>query len=320
MPITSNSYERLIEKRQKNDIWIVMFHTESNFHSEKAYKKFVNASNLASGMFHFGLVKTKRDPLLVRKFSLKNQPSLIVFHYDGFAEYTGSYNPSEILHFASKYLQDHTIEIDESWKYNSKPSAILFTNKEKTPILWLGISNIFSKPQYGSRIGICHNSSLFSYFNITTLPRILFVNKSLMHEYTGKFEVALIQRQFESFIEKRLKLSENSSESILPSNQFINQCVGGQTICVIHTSSEHDPGFSEIQQIYENVEYKWFEGSENLPFEFMKKDEIWIYNPKLEGFINVSHITALNSILKKVYDSSAEWKRKNEIIQSTNEL
>ena len=78
-----------------------------------------------------------------------------------------------------------------------------------------------------------------------------------------------------------------------------------------------------MQRIYESMEYKWFEGSKGIPFNFIKENEIWIYNPKIDGFIKVSHITALASVLKRVYASQAEWTRKNEISEKyifTNEL
>ena len=45
----------------------------------------------------------------------------------------------------------------------------------------------------------------------------------------------------------------------------------------------------------------------------VKKNEIWIYNPKVDGLIKVDNVVTMGYILEKVYESSASWTRRSEL-------
>lgn len=143
--LTGSNFEKFVEKRKKSEIWIVMFHTPKQYYSDQIYPDFVQISKNASGMFKFGLIDTKSNPLLCRRFSPKSQPYFLIFHSKGQTEYIKSYDSDELLEFASNFLQDLSVEVDYNFlqeKVSTK--AILFTNHQETPSIWKGFSNIFS--------------------------------------------------------------------------------------------------------------------------------------------------------------------------------
>lgn len=317
IPITKSSYTKFIEKRPKDEIWVVMFHTDTNFQSKKLHPKFLNASVLAGGMFRFGIVDTKQQSVLTRQFMLRQQPSFIVFHQKGQSEFTGDFEPDALIDFASQYLDDKSIEIDESWSTslptNTKSMAILFTRKKNTPILWKGISHVFSKRK-NLRIGICHNETLFHLFNVKTVPQIIFMNSTFKFTYSKKLQFAKIERTLDKFISKTLKIeTEEVPDIILPSDDFPAECIGRLRICVLSTKEGPDTSFEELHRVYSTMHFKWFKGTSGIPFDFVKENEIWIYNPKVDGLIKVDNVVTMGDILEKVYESSASWTRRSEL-------
>lgn len=316
--LTKSSFTKFVEKRNKKEIWIVMLHTDSNYLSQKVYPKFLNASNLAGGMFKFGLIDTKAQTLLTRQLLPKNQPTIYVYHKDGHKEYDGDYEPYDLIDFASQYLSDDSREIDEEWATSiTKPEAILFTKKEVTPSLWLGISHVFEKRLV--KIGICRNESLKALFNVDEFPAIVFVNKTMKHAYTGKLEFALIQRELQKFIDKELKFEdENKTKKIFPSSEFEKECIGGLKTCVLYaTKNVDDVDFKDMKRRYEDFKFKWFIGYEGIPFKFMKENSIWVYNPILDGFVEEEKLINLGTILEKVYASTIELTPRIDLMKES---
>ena len=324
IPITKSSFTRFIEKRPKDEIWIIMFHTDTNFQSKKLYPKFLNASILAGGMLRFGVIDTKQQPVLTREFKLRSQPSFIVFHQKGQTEYDGDGDPDDLIEFASQYLIDNTVEINDSWimpspDTKSKPAAILFTRKKNVPTLWKGISHVFKKKK-NVVIGICRNEKLFSKFGVKDLPSIMFINSTYKYTYK-KLQFAKIERTLEKFLSKDLKIeNDDVPDVILPSNDFSFECIGRLKICIVDTKKGDDPSFEEMHRVYSSMQFKWFKGISGIPFDFIKENEIWIYNPKVDGFIKVDNIVSMGSILEKVYESSIDWTRKNDLVNKNVEL
>ncbi|OHT00157.1 hypothetical protein TRFO_33231 [Tritrichomonas foetus] len=351
-PITKSSFKRFIEKRPKNEIWFVMFHTDSNFQSQKLYPKFLNASVMAGGMFRFGVIDTKQQPLLTRQFKPKQRPSFIVFHQKGQTEYEGSGEPDDIIEFASQYLTDNTIEVDETWlkdlnsqnsknlprfdqkkndqniddhhnsddaKNYKKPMAILFTKKKNTPILWTGISHVFANKNV--KIGVCRNESLFKYFDAQNVPQIVFINNTYNFKYTKKNHFANIERSLNKFLSKSLKVEKDEvPDVIMPSDDFASECIGRLKTCIIYSKQEEDPSYNEMFRVYKTMQFKWFKGTKGIPFDFIKENEIWVYNPKIDGFLKIDHVTLMGPILQKVYDSDVEWTRKFDLLNQNREL
>jgi hypothetical protein len=50
-----------------------------------------------------------------------------------------------------------------------------------------------------------------------------------------------------------------------------------------------------------------------LPFEFINPGEVWIYHPKIDSLINVSHVPALADELRHVADGTAFWKSRADL-------
>ena len=311
--LTKSSFKKFVENRARDEVWIVMFHTNSNFNSKKMYPKFVNASNMAGGMFRFGVVDTKKEPLLTRQFMPKEIPTVLVFSRNGQSEYVGSGEPDDLIAFASQYLVDRSVEIDEGWREDMKKSrAILFTQKKETPVLWVGISHVFQKKPVA--IGVCRNETLAAMFGVSEFPAILFLNKTFTYRYAKGIEFTSVARDLTKFIEKTLKIEETEGgDSVFSASEFEEKCVGGLRICVLDTRDDDHEGFNEIRKRTKKGKFYWFKGS-GLDWSFVKDNEIWIYNPKIDSLIQVSHLTLLADVLRDIDAATTEWKSRKDLI------
>lgn len=310
--LTKSSFKRFVEKRPRDEVWVVMFHTSSNFNSKKIYPKFLNASKLAGGMFRFGVIDTKKEPLLTRQFMPKEIPTILVFSANGQSEYIGTGEPDDIIAFAAQYLNDQSVVIDASWLTEAKKArAILFTQKQETPMLWVGISHVFHKKPVS--VGICRDETLAKSFGVTEFPTILFVNSTCKYKYVGAIEFTGVARDLSKFIDKTLKTDDNSAaDEIYPASEFEEKCLGGTRICVIDTN-ENDESFNEIHKRFRKAKFLWFRGP-GLEWDFVKENEIWIYNPKLDSLIQVSHHTLLADVLKNIDTATSEWRNRKDFL------
>lgn len=306
--LTDSYFTKFVENRKnKKEIWIVMLHTEGNKFSDEAFPKFIKASNLAEGIFRFGIVYTKRSPLTARKFVVKSVPSFWVFHEEGKTEYVGDGEPSDIINFCAEYLYDYTQEFTESWLQQTyKSYAVLFTEKEVTPNLWVGLSNSFNGNRK-VRIGITRNPDLMKKFNVTKPPEIRFMNSTYNYTYVGKIEFRQIQRDLNAFIDKTLRVPGEIPDIILPSTEFSKHCLGGVHKCIIYTKDSDELGWNRLRDKYSSMNYIWFQGHKELPWKFLKSSNFWVYNPITDMIIKIDSMSDVGPMLETIYTGGAAW-------------
>ena len=300
--ITKPSFNKLINKRDPKTVWIVLFYSPSNYESEKAYPKFVDVSKEAGGLFKFGVVDTKTQSILCRSLKIKNIPVVRIYHHKGFSDYHGKLNPSELISAAGEYIQSNIKELNLS----KKAFTVLFTENSE-PLIWRAISQRFKN------VFISSNRTIAADFGINDFPGIVFVNRTTRFVYDDEMEFSAIERDYSLFRQGKLKAKDAIPKEILPSTMIADTCVSGEAICIINTDPELNDDYKEIKRLYAGLPYKWFYGYDGVPFDFMKKNEIWIFNPKVDGFYNVDLISSLGTVLERVYEAKIEWKRKFDI-------
>lgn len=318
--LTNKNFDNIIKKIKKDDIFIIMLHTDSNYLSNEKLKEFEKASNLADGMFRFGLIDTKTQPLLARRFKSMKIPSYFVYTKDGVEEYNGSGDYMDIIEYCKKHIKDYSSVVDEKWKEyhdNNEDLAILFTKKEETPTLWQGISYVFRNKKV--RIGICRDETMIRYFNISTIPSIFFFNKTYSYHYIGKKETMPLSRELDLFLQKRLYTQKNYSRDLLSSEEFSKYCIKGNFLCILSTDDENKKTFLDIKAQYGNDETMWFIGNKDLPWKRLIEYKYCIFNPMYEKIIPTNKASELISVLSDV-DSQYKWISLRDFEQFTSEL
>ena len=321
-PLTESYFNKFVENRKnKKEIWVVMLHTEGNKMSEELYPKFIKASNLADGIFKFGVVNTKRTPLIARKFNVKSVPSFFVFHEEGKTEYLGDCEPEDLIDFCSEYLFDYSKPFDETWYLNQssiRTSAALFTRAQHTPNLWLGISNLYHSNRR-IRIGLTRNETLFKAFNVTDPPKIVFFNKTMNYTYKGKTSFRAISRELNNFIEGQLKLPGAIPEEVLDASEFTKHCVGGLHTCILYTSGKDMMGWNRLHEKYQGIPMIWFSGHKDLPWKFLKEGSFWIYNPQGDFIIKIDNMSDVGPVLERILKGQEIWGHLDDFLNKESE-
>ena len=309
MTLTKSSFNRLVTKKHGNDVWIVLFQTETDFLSKKILPKFNNISLSASGMFKFGIVDTKSQSLLSRELKIKTIPTIQIYHKNG--NVTFNDDLSGLIDFASQFINDNIIEVNEKMVNEPKsPLAVLFTNKVETPLLWKGLSHVFQNKNV--KIGICRNESLFKTLHIDKVPTILFVNKTHKLQYQDKINFLKIERSFQNFIDKTFIIEDKVK--IYQLSEFEQICYSEDQICVINMNNIDEKSYKRIIQTYKIKQIKWFKGYDETKFKFLTDNSIWIYYSKKEGFINAKD--NLHQIIQNINTPDLKWKHKRELMQN----
>jgi hypothetical protein len=122
------------------------------------------------------------------------------------------------------------------------------------------------------------------------------------------------------FLNKELKTEEENVEGIQPMTDFEAKCLGGQKMCIFQTKDEHDEGFSEVRRVYSQMKWKWFNGKDGIPWDFISQNEIWIYHPKFDGLIQVGTPSELADELKRVATSAVSWRSRSELAKGGDEI
>ena len=310
VPMIGSRFKKLILNRPKNQVWIVLF-AGNNCPACKSFApKFNKAADMAGGMIKFGLIDINHDPDIAQSFGITAIPHIRIFYADGDVEYTGTREAKALLNTAVNYLQDFSLNVEESWLSNflEYPSAILFTEDKKTKSIWCGISSFYQGKSI--RIGVCRNETLFEKFNISDTPAVYFYNGTNTEQFTGKVGFKEIRQAIDTFFSKKLENKVFDPLSVMLPEQFKDECIGGKTNCILSVSSGTSTEFLNLQKLYSHHKMKWFAGKQNLPFSFMeKKGGFWIYNPRRNGFIFVDSVEQLHVEIDHVLDGQGKWKK-----------
>jgi len=309
--LTSSSFVKMVENHPRNEVWMVMFSGASCPACQDAYPKYVNASELSAGLIKFGIVDTQKSPDIAEKYGIRAIPHFLIFHSNTHTEYVGKRASRDFLNSAVSFMPDFVQKAESSWEssYLEKPTAILFSNKEKAPPMWVGISAYF----YGKsiRIGFCNDDQIIEKYS-DKVPTIMFFNGTNTEKYDGNNDFNSIKAAISSFFMKKLLESSNDEGEILSPKYFVEKCLGGRKNCIINVGKGHNKKFEKIKNLNSRHKMLWFSGDIDIPYSFMKGG-IWIYNPRRDGFIYVESDQLLEEAIDRVIDGGAAWKKRENL-------
>lgn len=145
--LNDKSFEKLSQHRDRNDIWVVLFHssndnnTKNSEYNELILNKFINASKISMGL-KFAILDTARYPQIPANYSIKTIPSIQIFYEDGQEQYIGKFHPKKIIKAALSHQINFIKNITEDWKmqFIGQPSVMLFSDKENPPLVWKALA------------------------------------------------------------------------------------------------------------------------------------------------------------------------------------
>jgi thiol-disulfide isomerase/thioredoxin len=277
---------------------------------KEAYPRFLNASKVAEGMIHFGVIDIERATNVAQDYEVHAIPQFRIFHSQGDTEYVGKRKERDFINHAAGFIEDLSQQAERSWLDSmlARPSAILFTDKPKTPPMWAGISTYFHSKSI--RIGISHEDpEMMSLYKVTKAPAILFMNGTNSKIYKGQIAFGPLKKSIEQYFAKRLKIDgeETSQDDFLVPAEFEGKCLGGRHVCILSVAAQPHEELDKLAKSLSRHKILWFVGVNRLPFQFMEQGGVWIYNPRRDGFLHVGAIEELPTVLDRVLDGAAKW-------------
>jgi hypothetical protein len=261
-------------------------------------------------MIRFGVLDTQRSQEISNEFDIRAVPTFRIFHSRGDADFVGKRKERDFVNEAASYLEDLSSPVERSWLDSmlSRPSAMLFTDKPKTPPIWAGISACFHGKSI--RIGTSkEDPEMRKHFNVTRIPSVLFMNGTGSKLYKGKIDFASLKSAIEKYFERRLKIDSQQTiegDFLLPAD-FEENCLGGRHNCVVYVGKTPHHTLQQLAARCAKHKIKWFVGVKDLPYPFMEKGGIWIYNPRRDGFLYVAEMEQLPEAIDRVLDGGAKW-------------
>jgi thioredoxin-related protein len=259
-------------------------------------------------MIRFGLLDIERAQEVATEYGVLAIPQFRIFSSQGDIEYVGKRKEKNFLNHAASFIEDLSQQVEASWVDSmlARPSAVLFTDKPKTPPIWSGISTYF----YGKsiRIGIARDPEILTLFNVSSTPTILFMNGTGSLQYEGKVEFNSLKAGIEKYFERRLQAETETPDSdFLSPATFSGRCLGGRSNCILYVAEKPGEVFERLAKRFAKRKMFWFVGAEDLPFQFMKKGGVWIYNPRKDGFLHVETVEKMDEVMDRVLDGGAKW-------------
>lgn len=312
--LTSQTWKKLIEKRDNKTVWIVDFQGDYCPACRQAAPLFAEAAEQSRGMVRFGSLDTQRNNDIASQFNIRYIPTFIIFYPGGHKVYNGERSTRGFCNAGAKYIPNNSNEIDETWTDGSKKAAILFTNKGQVPPMWAAISNRFLGSEEGVSIGHALNSEKKELFNITAFPTVLVSDGNKSRIFDGKPGFRAIENFIVKFFDGTLpdptpkptpKPKGVIIETIDTEEKFDKICHKKKN-CVI-LAGEADEEFKQIANKFQHDPFIFATCPAGSKLDYIKKG-IWIFHRSQEKCSIVESVDKLNNALDRIIDGSLHWR------------
>ena len=306
-------WNELVENGKDGKPWFIMFSATGLLTTPIFMRVMANASDIADGLINFGFVDDYRTPGLSKKYGFKTIPSFIMLNKEKSKEYKGKKTEDEILKHISKFVIDKTLFAKEKWLTSKLDSAVLFTDKLRTPSIWAGVSSHFNG---NVKIGVSNSTELLKKYGGKKFPSIFMHNSTHTEMYNGPVSYGNIVKTLEEFMRGEYERPYLFINDYYLPDEFYDQV--GDTFtgfCVISATDKLHEGIADAKDSHQGKKYKFFVGSESLPFKFININETWIIHPIQKRAMKVDSPEQTSKALDSIIDGTAKW-----IKYETNEL
>lgn len=311
--LTAVDFRDMVVKRSAGEVWGVLF-IGGISDSDRACAlslAAVEAVAAERSAAHFGVVNVTEEPFLQRYLRIGSVPRLRVFHSGGSDDMRGEITARAVAEFVGDRIPHFVRLFSRSWAHDPVPSAVLFTEHVKVPLLWGSLSAEFADS--GIRFGICNEFHIHQQLSISRLPTVVFYNRSKQVHYHGAMDTAALRDALSAFLNGTL--SDNDAfddDGFYRMQEFDDQC-RGREFCVLYTGGGLSEEYRRTRLVNKKQAIKFFYGKGDYPFPQMREDTYYIWNPRRKGLIVVPHGESLDSSIDRIINGGAKWIKPNEL-------
>ena len=304
--LTTFNWHQIIENLKDETPWFIFFDSSTLMVKSVFMPVLENASIISDGLINFGYLDDFVHRGFTKKFNISYLPAFIMLNQNGFKEYKGKKTEDEILKHVSRFVKDSTKIADRSWLSDNYELAILFTDKPKTPSIWAGISTHFKNIM---KIGISNSSKLMKEFagDDAKFPTIIMKNSSCVEKYVGKVSFGSIKKTLEEFISGEYEVPYQFANDYFLPEEYKDQIKGFTGYCIISVSSELSSGLKKAKESHQTKRFKFFYGTNNLPFKFMKENSTWVIHPVQQKAFQVKSDDSISDAIESILNANAHW-------------
>ncbi|OHT13404.1 hypothetical protein TRFO_16362 [Tritrichomonas foetus] len=298
-------FRRYVETRDPSQPWLVAFVRNGSKKCAKCIPYLEQVAERSYGYMFVGIVDQDKEPVLTLDYNVQKNWTIFLFNKDGHTQIPYPCDPQKYYRLLVDNLPNYVLDADPSWIESSKkkPSAILFSSRFKVPHMWRAISGYFKDIL---RIGLCTESEFFDKFEITRTPAVLYINSSGKYLVQNVQDYKTLRNQLNLMRRNKLLEVKPNIQRFFLSSQFKDECKG-DTICVFHSSRSIDQRFVLKETRFNDARLRFFSGFTDLPYKFMKENELWIFSGDGTGVNPVNDIQDLDDMIKFHLRGNIKW-------------
>lgn len=306
-------FRRYVENRELSQPWIVAFTRNGSKKFNKCIPTLEQVAAKSYGYMFVGMVDRDQEPLLAKDYDVKKNWTVFLFNKNGHAQLPFPCDAQKYYRLLVDNLPNDVDDADPSWIESSKKktSVILFTSRFKIPHMWRAIGGYFKTR--GLRVGLCTEQEYINKFEIEKLPTVLYMNSSGHYKVQNAHDYKTLRNNLNDYFYNRPPHQKSTMQRFFLSDQFSQECTPG-LICVFHSSKSIDPRFALKETRFSEDRLRFFSGFTNLPYKFMKEDEIYLFNGDRSGLISVDDIQELDEMIKFALKGTIKWTPIDEFL------
>jgi hypothetical protein len=314
LDLDGHRFRHTVFHRDLLDIWVSALSSPDYSGHAQAMSTFDDAFKLGKGFLKFAYLDCVKNTYIPRRLGLTKAPHFCVFYAGGEQCRSGNMSAREIINWASSFLPDFTEAADEKWldANEQNPTAILFTERETTPLLWVAVSTAFRRTPL--KIGISRDHDLATRLGVTKFPTVLLHNLTHNIVYEGENEYLAMKTNFKKFMMKRL-FRIRSAVKVKPLNDYPNSCVGHDTICIIQAVEAASPDMEAMRWKHRTTMFEFFYGTTGG----YEPGAIVVKWPARNRRLDVAKIQDLEGVLTQILNGTAVWTETEPEVKATEE-
>ena len=300
VPLTQKTWDQKINKRQSEDIWIVMFWGGYCPHCVSAGPEFTMAAKKCDGYIHFGSVDITKEQHLGMEYKIRTIPTFLIFHKDGYDDYTKERRCDSFIEGISPFY-DGCLEPFREEMINmkrSKSSAIYFASKQNAPFAWKLLSCQLSRK---AEFSYSTDAQLRIQLGAIKPPGIYLKNKTTNILLTS---VKNLSSNVKSFFDGTYVEPEIPTQYYLPS-ELKSECREPTTLCVAINKEKVDPYFTQLAATFTKKGVKFFQG-DDWKYKSLDATEYAIIDSSKTKYLPVSNIHDLPNILAACLNNNSK--------------
>jgi hypothetical protein len=312
LDLDQHRFRKIVFHRDAFDVWVSAMSAPDFPGHTQAMTALDDAFKLGKGFLKFAYLDCIKNTYIPRRLNLTKQPYFCVFHAAGEDCRPGQdLSGRDVVNLASAFLPDFTETANAKWiRANEQhPAAILFTEREYTPVLWVAVATAFRGSQL--KIAVSRDKEFAKALNVSQFPTILLHNLTHNIVYEGENEYITMKTNLKKFMLKRL-LKVRSNLKVRPLAEFDNLCQGLDKICIVHAVSELAPELERLRVKHQTGLFEFFFGTGG---EEVGDGAVVVNWPGKNRFIRVSNIEELEGVLSQILDGTAVWSEKAVILE-----